>query len=194
MQVATEVGFRVPRTVITSEGAAALAFIREVGQVVYKPLTAAFVHENGHTKLVYATLVQPDELDDEAIALGPCQFQEFIAKRHDVRLTAVGGRCFAAVIHAGSVESYVDWRADYSSLSYEPIATPEPVAKAVNAYLRRFGLAFGCFDFTVGPGPDGPDTWWFLECGPNAQWGWIAHHTGLPIAAAIADLLTTEDA
>jgi ATP-grasp ribosomal peptide maturase len=193
MQVASEVGFRVPRTVITSEGAAARAFIRDVGRVVYKPLTPAFVHEQRRTKLVYATLVQSDELDDAAIALGPCQFQEFIAKRHDVRLTVVGGMCFAAVIHAGSVESYVDWRADYGSLSYEPIATPEPVAAAVTAYLRRFGLAFGCFDFTVGPGPDGPDTWWFLECGPNAQWGWIAHHTGLPIAAAIADLLT-EDA
>jgi ATP-grasp ribosomal peptide maturase len=193
LRVAAEVGFRVPRTVITSVGAAARAFVREVGQVVYKPLTAPFVQENGRTKLVYANLVGLEDLDDEAIALGPCQFQEFIAKRWDVRLTAVGDVFFSVIIRSGSVESYVDWRADYGSLSYEPIPTPSPVATAVAAYLKQFGLAFGCFDFTIGPGPDGPDTWWFLECGPNAQWGWIAHETGLPIAAAIAELLTAEE-
>ncbi|MGI9001121.1 MAG: ATP-grasp ribosomal peptide maturase [Pseudonocardia sp.] len=192
LQTAAEVGFRVPPTLITSSGAEARAFARAVSQVVYKPLSAPFLHENGHAKLVYATRVRPEELDDDSIAVSLCQFQQFIPKRYDIRLTAVGGECFATIIHAGSEESYVDWRADYPSLTYEPVATPEPIATAVAAYLEWFGLSFGCFDFTVGPGPDGPDTWWFLECGPNAQWGWIEHETGLPIAAAIATLLTAE--
>lgn len=190
LQVAAEVGFLVPPTLITSIGAAARAFAREVGPVVYKPLSTAFLREDGEAKLVYATLVRPEEFDDESIALSPCQFQQFIPKRHDVRLTAVGTDCFSVIIRAGSTRSYVDWRADYPSLTYEPVATPGPIASAVGAYLKRFGLSFGCFDFAVGPGPDGTDTWWFLECGPNAQWGWIEHETGLPIAAAIADLLT----
>ncbi|MGH3949448.1 MAG: hypothetical protein ACRDSE_10020 [Pseudonocardiaceae bacterium] len=70
--------------------------------------------------------------------------------------------------------------------AYEPIATPEAVAASVTAYLERFGLAFGCFDFTV----DTAGHWWFLECGANAQWGWIEHETGLPVADAIARQLT----
>ena len=46
---------------------------------------------------------------------------------------------------------------------------------------------FGCFDFT-----ESADTgeWVFLECGANAQWGWLEHETGLPIADAIARHLT----
>lgn len=130
--------------------------------------------------------MEPEELDEEEIALSCCQFQAFVAKSHDVRLTAVGRECFAVIIHAGSENSYVDWRADYPSLSYEPVATPGPIAAAVAAYLERFRLSFGCFDFSVAA-----DTgqWWFLECGPNAQWGWIEHETGLPIAATIATLL-----
>ncbi|MGH3806966.1 MAG: hypothetical protein ACRDRU_10105 [Pseudonocardiaceae bacterium] len=44
---------------------------------------------------------------------------------------------------------------------------------------------FGAFDFSVTP--DG--RWWFLECNPAGQWGWIAEETGLPIAGAIADEL-----
>lgn len=102
-------------------------------------------------------------------------------------LVAVGQECFAVAIHAGSEKSYVDWRADYPSLSYEAIETPTHIADAVAAYLKRFGLAFGCFDFTVSA-----DTgqWVFLECGANAQWGWLEHETGLPIADAIARRLT----
>ncbi|MGH3624935.1 MAG: hypothetical protein ACRDQ5_24610 [Sciscionella sp.] len=36
--------------------------------------------------------------------------------------------------------------------------------------------------------------WWFLEAGANAQWGWLEHETGLPIADAIACQLIGESA
>lgn len=187
LQTAAQLGLPVPPTLITSSGAEARQFARRFGTVLYKPLTSAFLRENGQTKLVYATLVEASEIDDAAIALAPCQFQAFIPKRADIRLVAVGQECFAAAIHAGSEESYVDWRADYPSLSYEAVDTPEHIATAVFAYLGRFRLSFGCFDFTISA-----DTgeWMFLECGANAQWGWLEHETGLPIAEAIARQLT----
>ncbi|GAA1960173.1 ATP-grasp ribosomal peptide maturase [Amycolatopsis minnesotensis] len=186
LQAAADVGFRVPRTLITNDAEEARAFAHETdGRILYKPLTAAFLRTD-EVKLVYATLVRADDLDDDAIALSPCQFQAFVPKRHDVRLTAVGRECFATIIHAGSEESYWDWRADYPSLRYEPVAPPDAVAASVTAYLHRFGLVFGCFDFTVDTAGD----WWFLECGANAQWGWIEYETGLPIAEAIARQLT----
>ncbi|KWX02260.1 hypothetical protein TH66_11015 [Carbonactinospora thermoautotrophica] len=34
------------------------------------------------------------------------------------------------------------------------------------------------------------DRWWFLECDPNGQWAFAQDKTGMPIAAAFADLLT----
>ena len=49
LQVAAEVGFRIPATLITSVGSEARAFTRQVGQVVYKPLSAPFAHQDGHT-------------------------------------------------------------------------------------------------------------------------------------------------
>jgi ATP-grasp ribosomal peptide maturase len=190
LRVAHEVGFAVPDTLITSIGTHARAFAeRHGGQVIYKPFTMPVLEDAEEIRLVYATLVGAGDLDDASVALCPCQLQVFIRKRFDVRLTAVGQRCFAAAIHAGSPRAYVDWRADYPSLRYEPVTPPAGVTDAVARYLKRFGLTFGCFDFTIGPGPDGPDTWWFLECGPNAQWAWIQHETGLPIAEAIAEEL-----
>lgn len=77
------------------------------------------------------------------------------------------------------------WRARYDELRYEVCETPGEVRCGVLAYLREFGLTFGAIDFSVTP--DG--RWWFLECNPAGQWGWIAEQTGLPIAEAIADEL-----
>jgi hypothetical protein len=131
LQAAADVGFRVPRTLITSDAEQARAFAREIdGQILYKPFTATFLHTDDEIKLVYATLVRPDDLDDDAIALSPCQFQAFVPKRHDIRLTAVGRECFATIIHAGSDKSYWDWRSDYrhcvTSLLPLPRLSPAP--------------------------------------------------------------------
>lgn len=186
LQAAAQIGFRVPETVITNDADQARAFARNHGKALYKPLTAAFLQEDEQVRLVYATLVGAREIDDAAVRLSPCQFQEFVPKRYDVRLVAVGGECFAVAIHAGSDAALIDWRADYPSLSYEPVETPRPVAELVATYLKRFGLAMACFDLCV----DHKGRWWFLEAGANAQWGWLEHETGLPIADAVAGQLT----
>ncbi|MGH3516060.1 MAG: ATP-grasp ribosomal peptide maturase [Haloechinothrix sp.] len=190
LRVAGEVGLRIPRTLITNDAAHARKFAHDVGKLVYKPLTSPFISSHEGLKLVYATVVAPDQLNDDQIALTASQFQEWVPKKHDVRLTVVGDRCFAAIIHAGSDAAYLDWRSDYRSLSYEPADTPVNIASATAAYLRRFRLAFGAFDFVVTP----DDEWVLLECNPNGQWGWIEHEAGLPIGAAIADLLTGKTA
>ncbi|MEU1628068.1 hypothetical protein ABZ746_22585, partial [Streptomyces sp. NPDC020096] len=55
----------------------------------------------------------------------------------------------------------------------------------VLAWLNHFGLNFGAFDFAVTPAGD----WVMFECNPAGEWSWIQNKTGLPIAAAVADLL-----
>lgn len=76
--------------------------------------------------------------------------------------------------------------AEQDELSYQICSTPDEVRSGVVAYLRRFALTFGAFDFSVTA--DGH--WWFLECNPGGRWSWISEETGQPIAEAIADELT----
>jgi hypothetical protein len=47
------------------------------------------------------------------------------------------------------------------------------------------GLMFGAFDF--GLTADGAV--WFYELNPGGQWAWLEEETGLPMTAAMADLL-----
>lgn len=99
-------------------------------------------------------------------------------------MTVVGQRLFGVAIHAASSDAYVDWRADYSSLSYEPVDLPVRVSNGILAYMKRFDLLYGAFDFAVTD-----DHWYFLECNANGQFGWLEAETGLPVTAAMADLL-----
>lgn len=70
-------------------------------------------------------------------------------------------------------------------MTYEPYKPPADVPAAMSRYLDMLGLHYGAFDLVETP--DGALT--VLECNPNGQWLWLEHETGLPIAAALADLL-----
>ena len=68
---------------------------------------------------------------------------------------------------------------------YTPTNTPLTLARMLRSYLDPWGLVYGCFD--VGLDRDG--VFWFYECNPAGEWGWLEARTGLPIAAAFADVL-----
>ncbi|MGH3830688.1 MAG: ATP-grasp ribosomal peptide maturase [Pseudonocardiaceae bacterium] len=186
LRVAAQCGLNVPRSLVTNVGAQVREFAAEVREgLVYKSLSTGVVTEQDEVRIIYTSRLTADDLDDGAIGLCCHLFQEWIPKAFDVRLTVVGDQCFAVAVHADSPEAEVDWRSRYDDLRYEMCETPDEVRCGVVAYLRAFGLIFGAFDFSVTP--DG--RWWFLECNPAGQWGWIAEETGLPIAEAIADEL-----
>ncbi|GGS23655.1 hypothetical protein GCM10010252_73650 [Streptomyces aureoverticillatus] len=77
-------------------------------------------------------------------------------------------------------------RSDYDHLSYRVIALPEDVVSKLVALHRELGLVFGAVDLIRRP--DGE--WVFLETNQSGEWDWLAGETGIPVAAALADVLT----
>lgn len=188
LQVAAACGLRVPRTLLTNDAARVREFEEQLaGSILYKPLSAPSVRIDDELRLIYATQVNSNSLDEEDVRLTANLFQEWIPKKCDLRLTVVGDVFFSVAIHAKSDKARADWRSDYGALSYEPIETPDDIRYSVLALLKRLDLPFGAFDFTITPQGE----WVFLEVNPNGQWGWIEEHTGLPITSAMADLLTS---
>ncbi|MEU3907862.1 MvdC/MvdD family ATP grasp protein [Streptomyces goshikiensis] len=124
--------------------------------------------------------VEAEEIDD-SVAGTAHLFQERIDKVADVRVTVIGDDIFCVRIDSG----LLDWRTDYSRLTYSVVQPPPGITEALRAYLARFGLVFGAFDFAV----DHVGQWWFLECNSSGQWAWMEPETGLPMVAAMADLL-----
>jgi glutathione synthase/RimK-type ligase-like ATP-grasp enzyme len=183
LDVAAAVGMTVPRTLITNCSGRAQKFASELGQpMIYKVFEPPILPDQ---KVIYTSLVDPHDLDDPAISLTAHMFQEQIPKDFDARITVIADKCFGVAIHTESPAARVDFRADYSAVSYMPLALPADLPGKLRAYLDRFGLAFGAFDFAVTP----EGRYYFLECNPNGQWGWLQDETGLPMAEAFAEYL-----
>lgn len=186
LNVAAAVGMVTPRTLITNDYDELQNFASTVdGPVVCKAFSSLVLSAESTPKAVFTTIIDPATVDPRQLAVTAHLVQEWIPKDFEVRVTMIGHQPFAAAICAGSDAAYVDWRADYPSLSYERIEVPPGVVESMIQYLIKFGLNYGAFDFVVQP--DG--VWRFLECNPNGQWLWLEHEISLPISTALAELL-----
>ncbi|SBW17507.1 hypothetical protein FDG2_0249 [Candidatus Protofrankia californiensis] len=181
LAVAADVGFNVPETLITNDPDEARRFAAEVGAIVYKPFRVPLLHSRDNEPLtMYVREANPTDFD-ESIGLTAHMFQALVDKVADIRVTVIGSHIFAVRIDS----DLLDWRADFSVHRYTVIDTPPLLVRAMREYLRRFGLVFGAFDFALSE--DG--AWSFLECNANGQWAWLEESTGLPMTAALVDLL-----
>jgi len=187
LEVAARCGLPVPRTVLSNDATDVTRLADLVaGPVVCKPLTGLTFTQDGHQiSKTYTTVIDAAAIDPAAFRATAHLVQEYLGKELEARVTVVGERVFTVAIHAGSETARIDWRADYDRLYYEHIPTPDDIADAVCRYLKELGLAFGAFDFAITPGGE----WVLLECNPAGQWLWLEEATGLPIAAAVAELL-----
>ncbi|MFV0132797.1 ATP-grasp ribosomal peptide maturase [Streptomyces sp. HMX87] len=180
LAAAVSAGFLVPRTLITSSPDAARAFTKQHGPVVYKPLHNPVYRVDGVSSVVKVAEVAVEDIDDRVAGTAHL-FQQRIDKTADVRVTVIGTQTFCVRIDSG----LLDWRTDYSALAYTPMEVPPGLEAALHRYLDHFGLVFGAFDFAI----DREGRWWFLECNPSGQWYWLEPETGLPLLAAVADVL-----
>jgi hypothetical protein len=153
------------------------------GPTIYKPLWAPLYDLDGVSATVKVAEVTADEID-EAVTGTVHLFQQRVDKVADVRVTVIGEEIFPVRIDS----DLLDWRTDYDRLTYSVPDLPPGMAFSLRRYLGHFGLVFGAFDFAI----DGEGRWWFLECNPSGQWAWLEPETGLPMAAAMADLLERE--
>ena len=167
LRVAEKVGFKTPRSVVTNQPSVALAFAESVGwDVAIKSLGAISVTEQRSDATVqygvYTRRVNQSELlsQQDKIAHMPTIFQEYVDKAYELRVTCVGEKIFCCRIHSqASAESREDFRFNARNLKHDLVECPELEPK-LKAYLKEFGLNFGCFDIAVRPSGE----FVFFEC------------------------------
>ena len=115
LTVASEMGFIVPRTLLTNDASEVLHFYKEChGDVVYKTLSST--DPQYLNRSVYTSPVGEQHLEFvERVSTAPCLFQKNIPKQFEIRITVVGHRVFGAVIYSQQMEeTRYDWRRDHS--------------------------------------------------------------------------------
>lgn len=195
---ATDLGFDIPRTIITTDPESVREFYDLCqGDVIYKVLSDPTLGFAGRAdelmarcrvdqgpgkdpiidwsrvkaKITYTTKVEPDHLQMlETIRFAPCQFQEYVPKQYELRVTVIGDELFTAEIHSQQhVATQLDWRHYEASIPYCQGKLPPKIEEACMALTRGYGLNYGAIDLILTP--DG--RYVFLEINPNGQWLWV---------------------
>lgn len=186
LAAAVRCGLDIPRTLITNDPSQAREFVAGLPgrAAAYKALGVVPPGEiDGHPQALWTTKVHASEITD-GVAHTAHQFQEWVDKAYEVRLTVVDGQMFAAQIHTGSPESRIDFRTDYDNLTYTLCTVPDTVADGMRRLMDHFHLRYAAADFLVNH--DGRHL--LCDLNPNGQFGFIPE-LQQPIARALADLL-----
>ncbi len=196
---AVALGFEVPRTLVTTDPEAVRAFYDEcAGQIVYKVLSDPYLaarryveqewEQRPPSRFVETTRVTAAYLDRlESVRAVPCQFQEYVPKRSELRVTVIGDELFPVeILSQEHAETVVDWRRFDVPVEYRRAELPDSVAAQCIALTRGYGLNFSAVDLVLTP--DG--RYVFLEINPNGQFLFVEERVPeLRMGAAMADCL-----
>ena len=179
---AARFGFRVPRTLITTDPDEAREFFAAVrGQMIFKVMSDPFLGAAAMSRKypeeelapyqTMTTLITESELDLlDSVRLVPCLFQEYVPKAVEIRVTVIGDELFAAEIHSQDDErTALDWRHYEVEIPYLEAKLPTEVADRCLALVKSYGLNFSALDLIVTP--DGEYV--FVENNPNGQFMFI---------------------
>lgn len=193
--VASSVGFRTPETLVTHAPESARSFIERHAKsgVALKPMkNMRILASDGVERVLYTSPVHHSDLGDgDECAAALHQFQEYIAKHLEIRVTVVAEQVFAAEIHSQASEhTRYDWRNyDIPRTPHWVHQLPQAVRNKCVEIVRQLGLEFGAIDLVLTPEGE----YVFLEINPNGQWQWIEVLTGLQISGAVCDRLAELD-
>lgn len=188
--LAMELGFRVPRTLITNDPERARRFEAEVPDgLLCKAMREAGYTTKSGSYFIFSRKIGGAEFEEnvDRIALCPTLLQEYVEKTYELRVTIFGDTVFACRLDSQVAKgARVDWRmVTPDRIPHTIVTLDNRVEMALREMLRRLDLRFGAFDLIVTP--EGETV--FLELNPNGQWYWIELATGAPMASAMTDLL-----
>jgi glutathione synthase/RimK-type ligase-like ATP-grasp enzyme len=185
---ASRAGLKIPHTLISNDPERAAPFVAALGDVdcAIKPLLAVGVTDDRGGFRMPLTAMLPRGHSLESVALAPTILQPYVDKAFELRCVVIGEEIFAAKMDTQADEkSRVDSRG--GDPDHEIFELPDEVKSSLRRLMDFFGLNFASLDMIVTP--DGEFV--FLELNPNGQWLWLELALGLPLVAAMADLLTS---
>ena len=191
LKIARELGFKVPRTIVTNDPGKVRDFFDSCdGRMVFKAIHHEMLDYEEKSFNIPTTLIHQNHLAKLGLVKRmPSLFQEFVDKEYELRVTVVGDKVFPVKIDSQvHQETSVDWRnPDFiQKLKYTVATLPPGIGDLCISMLKALGLEFGAFDFAI----DRSGACYFLEVNPNGQWYWLEDLTGALISNAIADKLS----
>jgi glutathione synthase/RimK-type ligase-like ATP-grasp enzyme len=179
LSIAAEVGFRIPRTLVSQSREEVIKFWSQNDNgIIVKAVVGA--HQ---TFLLTRQLKNPRIFTESAYMAAPAIYQEFIPGKRHIRLHCFGDRSFAATI----ITEDVDWRPNLTAaITSWPV--PRDLHMRIRTVLDRLGLEMGIVDLKQ---DQNGDFVWF-EVNPQGQFIYLDSLTDLNLTQKFAEYLISE--
>lgn len=192
LQIASEIGFKIPQTIVTNNSEKMRKFFDECNkEMICKTLASSQGLPSG--KMIFSHKISKKDLEhSKELQYAPVMFQEYIPKKTEYRVTIIGDTIHSAEIHSQESEkTKYDWRNydDFSKTPYIESELPEEISEKLLKTMKEFNLNFGACDLIRTP----EDEFVFLEINPNGRWWWVQELTKMKIAKSIAQFLSIKN-
>ncbi len=154
LATASEIGLRIPRTIVTNDPLAIRKAFTEFQEMVVKPARTGYIVRNGQEFAIFTSRIMEQHLQElESARWSPAIYQELIPKRFDLRITIIGRRIFAAAIDSQSdPAAAIDWRqTSNSKLPHKPFTLPDEILNLLFRLMDSLRLTFGAIDMIQTP-------------------------------------------
>lgn len=183
LEIALECGFKIPKTLITSNPADARKFIQENGPVICKELAAA-----GSVWRPTQPVTRELETRLDSLSVCPVIFQEFISGREDYRVIVIDD--FIEAVAFDMKHSRYSYDVSIDLLNpCRRTQIPEDLKTKLEVYMNRLGLRYGAFDFRL----NDQDEFIFFEVNPSGEFLYLDQQAQTNIATQMANALSTND-
>lgn len=175
---AASLGFEIPRTLVTSQPSQVLPFFEQCREkMIFKAMSDPFlggIHQPASegsspaAKVVCSTLIKREDLQENLgqIANAPCQFQEYVEKKLEFRVTIIGDDIFVAEIESQHpLRTPLDWQQSTASMVVRKGSLPAEIETRCFALVKGAGLNYSTIDLILTP--DG--RYVFLESNPSGH-------------------------
>lgn len=179
LRVAQEMGFKVPRTLVSQNPEEIRKFCKILNnQVVVKPIKGSSL------QTVFTRKITEQHLrSDVAIKLAPTIYQEYIPGHKHIRAHCFGNSVYAALIDTEDL----DWRENLE-VPFTIINIEKKLKNLIQFVVRALGLKMGIIDLKL----RGDTTPIWLEINPQGQFLFIEGLSGLELMSQFSEFLYSE--
>jgi ATP-GRASP peptide maturase of grasp-with-spasm system len=193
LRTASALGMRVPDTIVTNSRETALAFLKENGRIITKPISEiVFFNNEDFEFLAFTREVTAETLQETATYFYPSLFQQLIEKRYDIRIFYLAGECYSmAILSQGDPATEIDFR-NYNSRDPARMMTyklPGEIQGKIKLLMERLGLVSGSIDMVLSKA----GKYVFLEVNPVGQFGMTSFPCNYNLEYKMAKYLVDND-
>ncbi len=200
LQIAQNIGLKIPETCITNSPTEFKSFLDRLGnkQLTMKPVGTALMRLSPNSKddsrgnrVVFTKVIDPKVILSNIHMIRNCPviFQEAIKKDCDIRVTVIDNDVFAAeIVLDGCKETdNLDWRNYAGKRIYKKHILPNSISKKCVKITKLLGLRFGCIDLAF----SSSNGYTFFEINPQGQWLPSQLKLGYTISRSLINSLTS---